>query len=61
MKNVEYLLNLDKDQYNDYEHIEYIFSLPDEENKILKIIKYNTNYYINYEIFLNILKNNMEI
>jgi hypothetical protein len=51
----QYLLDLAKDQYGDFNPILYTLSMPTEKDDLLKIINANTNYNIHWSYFYDLL------
>lgn len=54
----EDLLELSEKQYNNPDPEFFIFDMPTEERKVLRIISSNTNYNVDWNYFYDILENN---
>jgi len=52
----ESLLSIAKDQYLDLDPSYHIFSMPEEERKVLRIISTSTNYTVDWNYFYDILE-----
>jgi len=53
----DYLLDLAETQYGESSPSYFVFNMPEEEKKILQIIRTQTNYNIDWQYFHNILNN----
>ena len=53
----EYLLKLSEDQYGDMNPIRYIFDMPKEEDKVMKVIRWQTNFEEEWGYFYKFLIN----
>lgn len=54
--NDTYLLELAWDQYRNNNPNVFVFDMPDEQGKIEKIIKFNTNYNMDWAYFYKLIK-----